>query len=682
MRIATCLFLALFALTATAEKPGPNNTGPHTTNPNDAYNNPNAPCNLDSSCPVDLTPYTGPKTITTDGQIYRHVTVSGKITLECSNCGFENSVFDGGYNLGPNADNGSLRGINAFEGTAGAGRTGRVVNYNEFRNYFGQAIYLQNGEANYNYVHQMGADSFNIGENVDVIGNWSEKLGYISGSHADIIQSVLGDNIRVLGNHFDCDFQGILKCSAAVLFQAANSSQDNILIEGNWINGGNNSVYVDKHTHLGPNFTLTNARVINNLFPADADGLGTCNGQPCGSGAGGTPRYAHIGGSDIAVKSCNRYESDLTFLNNFTQNTSNCPPPPTGVDPGPPPVYAATFSPSGTTYDTSIVVTLASATAGAEIRYTLDGTDPIASSTLYAGPLTLTTNVTVRAKVFDGGEESGITEQSYVLQVAGEYTSDSTWDKVAITQVGDGLVFEFDVRPNNASVNTVVGLDEVGGAAYASQAALIRLNPAGYYDVYDDNGYIAPTNTVNYVSGQVDRARITIPDVSLQRYDVEVQSDKTGAFVEIGSNLLFRYKTIGEIGFVNFVTLAGTGTTTLSGLDVDGTDPGAPEPNVPVVDDPLDATKDAFVATPLRDLPQLPNGTGLTRAIGVNIAGCLFDGLGYDVEIDVVGGSPLAKPTITGLVGLYAIPPQSDVTLSITESCDDATDTFLVPIGN
>lgn len=61
-------------------------------------------------------------------------------------------------------------------------------------------------------------------------------------------------------------------------------------------------------------------------------------------------------------------------------------------------VVAPTFSLAGGTYIGSQAVTIASATAGAEIRYTLDGTNPTpATGLLYTAPVRVAQNATLRA---------------------------------------------------------------------------------------------------------------------------------------------------------------------------------------------------------------------------------------------------------------------------------------------
>ncbi|MEM6885672.1 MAG: lamin tail domain-containing protein [Verrucomicrobiota bacterium] len=51
-------------------------------------------------------------------------------------------------------------------------------------------------------------------------------------------------------------------------------------------------------------------------------------------------------------------------------------------------------------YDSTVNVTITNPTAGAEIRYTTDGSVPTASSTLYTGPVAISTTTTLRSRAF------------------------------------------------------------------------------------------------------------------------------------------------------------------------------------------------------------------------------------------------------------------------------------------
>jgi hypothetical protein len=61
------------------------------------------------------------------------------------------------------------------------------------------------------------------------------------------------------------------------------------------------------------------------------------------------------------------------------------------------------FTPNGQTFEESVTVSLWAPTPGAQVRYTIDGSPPTASSPLYTGPLVLTTTTTVRARAFRAG---------------------------------------------------------------------------------------------------------------------------------------------------------------------------------------------------------------------------------------------------------------------------------------
>jgi hypothetical protein len=68
------------------------------------------------------------------------------------------------------------------------------------------------------------------------------------------------------------------------------------------------------------------------------------------------------------------------------------------------------FSPvSGTSFSSSIQVSITCSTASATIRYTTNGSEPTTNSTLYTGPFTLTSTTTVRAKAFKSGMNDSAT---------------------------------------------------------------------------------------------------------------------------------------------------------------------------------------------------------------------------------------------------------------------------------
>lgn len=74
-------------------------------------------------------------------------------------------------------------------------------------------------------------------------------------------------------------------------------------------------------------------------------------------------------------------------------------------------VSAPTFS--GNTQFTESTQVSMSGPAGAEIRYTTDGSQPTAQSTLYSSPLTLTETTTVKAIAIKDGQSSSVTSRTY-----------------------------------------------------------------------------------------------------------------------------------------------------------------------------------------------------------------------------------------------------------------------------
>jgi hypothetical protein len=78
-----------------------------------------------------------------------------------------------------------------------------------------------------------------------------------------------------------------------------------------------------------------------------------------------------------------------------------------------------TFGLAGGTYNTPQTVSLATATSGATIRYTTDGSTPTAASPAYTGAISVTQTTTVRAiATASGMVDSGVASATYTLQAA------------------------------------------------------------------------------------------------------------------------------------------------------------------------------------------------------------------------------------------------------------------------
>lgn len=96
------------------------------------------------------------------------------------------------------------------------------------------------------------------------------------------------------------------------------------------------------------------------------------------------------------------------------------------------------FSPDGGTYSKAQSVTITSATSGATIYYTTDGTTPTTSSTQYTGAITVSSTTTIKAIAVHQGESSSVATAVYTIGGSGSGDDSGTYKYKKVTSVTSG----------------------------------------------------------------------------------------------------------------------------------------------------------------------------------------------------------------------------------------------------
>jgi 3-phytase len=207
-------------------KPGPNNTGP--TN-------------------VKLLKASGSIKVTQDGAVVENVDVTGNILVYAKNVTIRNfRVTSSGY-----------YGIKVFEGGSA------TIEHGEISGTAASGALLTGYDftARYLNIHHAGTDGINPRQNNVIENNWVHHLGLNPSAHADAVQMTHGSNLVFRNNFFDIP-KGVVetKSNAAFILKEDSGPISNILIEHNWMNGGNYTIYARD---------IDGLRIVDNRFGRD-----------------------------------------------------------------------------------------------------------------------------------------------------------------------------------------------------------------------------------------------------------------------------------------------------------------------------------------------------------------------------------------------------------------------------
>jgi hypothetical protein len=208
-------------------------------------------------------------------------------------------------------------------------------------------------------------------------------------------------------------------------------------------------------------------------------------------------------------------------------------------------VATPTFTPpSGTSFSSTLSVTIADSTPSSTIYYTTDGSTPTTSSAIYSGAITLSASATVKAiATASGFTQSAVGSASYTLMVA----------------AGAPVADEFNESSLNTGLWTVRA--PVGGTAALSNGELVITVPAGS----NHDAFVPALDAVQVVQS-----------ISNANFDVAVKIDSTlvanavysgqGIMVEGDAKDYIRYElaATGSVVLTAFTINSGNQTTQLN----------------------------------------------------------------------------------------------------------------------
>ncbi|ADO57001.1 alpha-amylase family glycosyl hydrolase [Paenibacillus polymyxa] len=122
------------------------------------------------------------------------------------------------------------------------------------------------------------------------------------------------------------------------------------------------------------------------------------------------------------------------------------------ANPETPKVPVVSISPEPKTYDSAQMVTLSSTNSGDKIYYTIDGSTPTTSSTLYTTPIKVASSLTIKAIAVNSiGQTGDVSSFDYVIDLNADLQAPTITANLPAGHSGSSVTVSFNLKDNKAA---------------------------------------------------------------------------------------------------------------------------------------------------------------------------------------------------------------------------------------